>query len=60
MADCLEGLETWDHQFAQILGIDETNEEDSTLLYLMEFMSHGNFNVKPLLCPLPDSPAFWL
>lgn len=45
MNDVLDGILSFNDQLARILRINQRDEQQSRLMYLMEFMKHGNFNV---------------
>lgn len=49
MNDVVEGRQPFDDELANILRIDRSDERECRLMYLMEFMKHGNFNVSSTL-----------
>lgn len=51
MNEVVEGRQQFDDELAGLLQIAQYDERQSRLMYLMEFMKHGNFNVS-LLCVL--------
>lgn len=45
MSDVLDGTTQWDRELARRLNIDIYDATRSHLMYLMEYMKHGNLNV---------------